>query len=141
MYHHVMVPIDCSDDARNEAYSIASHLATMEGTLVTIAAGITPSFDSTFRAKKVEHARVALRAIGDILDERGIRSRHLIVEGADVAQALADEAYSIDQQYDLFLLGVHQTRPEFDDAPGLGSFADQLARCTHLPVMILPAQA
>lgn len=150
MYRHVIVPIDCSDDARREAVRVARYLSPMHGTKVTIIAGITPTLDPAVHEKKVQHAQDALDAIAAIMTQYGIRTHQRILAGVDAAQALVAEACSAEQQYDLFVLGVHSIQPDIDefetyDKAGVylnrGSFADQLIQKSHLPVMVLPGRA
>lgn len=139
MFNHVIVPVDCTAAGRRDAERIARFVAPLDGAKVTLIASITPSIDPVFRAKKVSHSEQALSEIAAIMLAHGIRTRRRVLEGRDAASALAEEAHSIDDQYDLFVLGVHQTQSEIDESPCLGSLADQLAKRTHLPILILSA--
>jgi nucleotide-binding universal stress UspA family protein len=138
MYRHILVPVDCTDDARREAHRLARYVGPMNATKVTVAATITPSPDPQIHQKKVAHANGALAAIADILHGYGIHARRRIVEGADAACALTAEEKDDLENYDLIVMGTHQTRSEIDDFPCRGSLADQIAQRTSLPIIILP---
>ena len=139
MYRHVLALIDCTDDARREALEIVRQFAPEPTIRVTVAAAVTPTDDPELRRKKQEHARGALRGIGDLLSAEGIYARQRVVEGADAVEAVLAEVARPFECYDLIVLGAHQARVEMDESPCAGSLADRLARRAAVPVLILPA--
>ena len=143
MYRHLLAPIDCTDEARRAALQLVRHFASVPACRVTLAATISPSPSPEIRHKKVRHARAALDGIGEILHGYGVYTTRRILEGADAAAALADEARSPGEVYDVIVLGAYQTRPDEEDEapPCRGSLADRICRRTHVPVVVLPAPA
>lgn len=142
MYRHVLYLIDCTPETRREATGVAKHLAGVTNCRMTLVAHVTPAPSAEFREKKAAHAEEALKAIKDQFRNCGCYTRTLVLEGEDIAPLLAEEAYAGRDRwnYDLIVLGTHQTRPEIDELPCRGSVADRVAQHTDLPVLILPAR-
>ncbi|MES2461521.1 MAG: universal stress protein [Armatimonadota bacterium] len=138
MYRHLLVPVDCTENSRHLAHRVARFAAPLIPCKVTLAAAITPTEDSELRGKRTRHANDALRSLKQLLLQEGIWSHSRVVEGNDHAAALVREALNESELYDLIVLGTYQTLPEDYDAPCKGSFADQICRRTHLPVLVLP---
>ena len=138
MYRHLLVPIDCTEDAQHLAHGIARFASPLVPCRVTLAATITPTDNRELNSKRRRHACDALRTIGDQLLQEGIWSRSCILENKDAAKAIAAEATDTELGYDLIVMGTYQTRQEDMDAPCRGSFVDQVCAKTKLPVLVLP---
>jgi nucleotide-binding universal stress UspA family protein len=138
MYRHILVPIDCTDDARRAVMQIIHYFANEHIVKVTLAASVTPTDDSKLRDKRIAHAEEALKAAGNILARYGVYTRRIVVEGEDHAAALAEYAADELCVFDVVVLGAYQARTEEFDMPCRGSLADRLSQLSPIPVMILP---
>jgi hypothetical protein len=103
MYRHILALVDCTEEARRAADQIARHFAFVPACRVTLAATVSASPAPEIRAKRVQHARGALEAIGDILLNHGIYTTRRVLEGSDPAAALAEESRAPAQVYDLIV--------------------------------------
>jgi nucleotide-binding universal stress UspA family protein len=140
MYRHLLVPIDCSDDSRRLMVTLARFATPHIPCKVTLVASVTPTDDEGLRKARLNHALTALHGLHDILHQYGVWSRTRVLESEDHIGAISEEATDTREQYDLLVLGTHQTRIEDWDAPCQSSFADRLSQRSHLPVMVLPSQ-
>jgi nucleotide-binding universal stress UspA family protein len=138
MYSHVLTWIDCSNESRRTVASVARHFTPVTNCKVTLVAVISPSATAPERAKKLEHAREALRQTGELLHKKGVFSWKKVVEGKDPVVAVAEESRQSVNPYDLIIVGTHQTRIEDAEPPCLGSLADRLAQRVTLPVLVVP---
>jgi nucleotide-binding universal stress UspA family protein len=141
MYRHALIPIDCSEEARQAAVRMVGHLGSVPACRVTLVAAVTASPLEEIREKKRDHAYEALRSIGKILHGYGIYATQRVAEaaeGGDAASGIIAEANRPDERYDVILLGTHQTRPDDEEEPCAGSLADKLCRRVNIPVLVLP---
>jgi nucleotide-binding universal stress UspA family protein len=139
MYRHALIPIDCTDDARQMTQALARFLGPIPACRATLVATITPSPYPEIQQKKIAHAEEALRAMGKLLYGYGVFATQRVLEATDgePASAVAAEANTSDQLYDVILLGTYQTRPD-EDEPCTGSLADKICRRANVPVLVLP---
>lgn len=139
MCRHILVPIDCSEDARRIVPALARFAARMPSCQFTLVAPVTPAPTPELRESKQAHARTALHMMHYLLQDFGVYAFCRIAEGMDAVAATLETSQDAAEQFDLILLGAYQTRPEVDEFPCQGSFADKLCRYSRLPVYILPA--
>ncbi|MDX1932104.1 MAG: hypothetical protein SFU56_05835 [Capsulimonadales bacterium] len=143
IYHHALVPVDCTEECRRSAETVAEFFTPHQNCMVTLAATISPSNTPEERQKKVLHAEGALANIATIFQRYGIYARRTIVEGRDPYAALQAKMLAVyrDEPMDLVVLTMRHTRTEDDEAPCLGSFADRMARraaAVQAQTIILP---
>jgi nucleotide-binding universal stress UspA family protein len=137
MYHHILVPVDCSEEARRVAERLAGMVCANPVCQVTIVTTYTPAADPVIRERNLQHARVAAKEISDLLFDYGIVAWRRILGTKNPAQAIADETQR-NLNYDLIVLGTHQARTEMDEAPCQSALAAQISDRVNIPVMILP---
>lgn len=140
MYRHVLVPVDCTDDALRAMPRIIKFVAQMTSCQVTIAASVTPAPTEQISQGKRLHAADALNRLHAYLRGFGVHTQCRIVQGADPATAFAAESLNSLEQYDLILMAAYQTRIEGFDFPCTGSLVDQIAAGTGLPILVLPSR-
>jgi len=140
MYRHVLIPVDCSEDARRAVPALAKYLSEMMSCRATLVAAISPTPFAELHDKKVAHAREALRSVSALLREYGVYTNGRIIEGEEVSVAVEEESRLTSEMYDLILLSTYQTRPEDEENPCAGSLADRLSRRVDIPVLVLPTR-
>jgi nucleotide-binding universal stress UspA family protein len=139
MYRHILVPIDCSHEARQAMMQVIHYFANQHIVKITLAATVTPAPDSQIQAKRIAHAEEALDAAGKILGQYGVYTRRIVVQGDDPSAALADVSRDPRALYDMIVMGAYQARLEDFEMPCQGSLVDRLSQKVSIPVMVLPA--
>jgi hypothetical protein len=144
VYHHALVPIDCTEECRRSAETVAEFFTPHQNCMVTLAATISPSQTPEEKQKRVAHAEGALAAVAAVFQRYGIYCRRAIVEGNDPFAALQAKMLSVhkDEPMDLVVLTLRHTRTENEEEPCLGTFADRIARraaTIGAQTLILPA--
>jgi nucleotide-binding universal stress UspA family protein len=141
VYRHALIPIDCSEEARQAIVRMVGYLGSVPACRVTLVAAVTASPLEEIRQKKLDHAYEALRTVGKLLHGYGIYATQRVAEaeeGADPALGIVNEANRSDERYDVILMGTHQTRPDDEEQPCAGSLADKICRRVRIPVLVLP---
>ena len=143
MYHHILVPVDCTEEAHRVAECLVPIVLKNSVCRVTVVTTYSPATDPTIRDHNLQHARAAAKEITDVLFDYGIVAWRRILGTRNPAQAIAEESRR-DLCYDLIVLGTHQTRTErgemveIRETPCQSPLATQIAERVDIPVMILP---